>query len=128
MMDKGKHDLLTRPFSETVRKRVERDPAFALALVEEQREEIGRLTVALKTEKNADDFSRHEVLHVAWMVQDMIDRYLAQHTAVEANPEWKRLADELVAKACEFYQRIGADTLGAGEDAAGLDDQTPPVG
>lgn len=66
---------------------------------------------AASADRPVDDFSRHEVLHVAWMVQDMIDRYLVQHTAVEANPEWKRLAVELQAMACDFYQQIGADTL-----------------
>ena len=85
-------------------------------------ERSDRIAAAMQTAQQADHdldprqwapdtFGCHEALHAASMITAMADDYLAEHPAVMANAEWKRIADEAVAKLNELYQAIGKEHL-----------------
>lgn len=55
----------------------------------------------------------HEALHIAAVLAAMVDRELAEHPAVKANPAWKALADRASDALGDLYQAIGAEHPGA---------------
>lgn len=59
-----------------------------------------------------DDYHRHEALHVAWMLADIIDEHLLDHPAIRENPEWMLHADTAASELMELYQKIGEKHLG----------------
>ena len=56
----------------------------------------------------------HEALHMAAVLVGMVDRELAEHPAVKANPAWKALADRAGRALADLYQAIGAEHLDKG--------------
>jgi orotate phosphoribosyltransferase len=58
-----------------------------------------------------DEFGKHEVVHTASIIVDMIAMYLQDHEAVETNPKWRALVQTALAAAMEVYQVISADTM-----------------
>jgi len=66
----------------------------------------------------AYDYSTHEALHTASIVEDMIDVQLLQHPAILENLQWWTLADEAHKKIFDLYQAIGA-TMPIGDKVEG---------
>lgn len=60
-----------------------------------------------------DSFGRHEALHMASFLMGAIDEQLLSHAQVQANPEWKALAETAFDALFSLYQAIGADHLRA---------------
>lgn len=65
-----------------------------------------------------DPFTVHEALHVAYLLQDSAERYLADHPAVVARPEIRALADRAVEALGEVYQALGGVPPLVGERSA----------
>jgi hypothetical protein len=49
-----------------------------------------------------------EALHVAYMVQDMMENYLIEHPVIDQNKELKELVGKAQGIIGEVYQKIGA--------------------
>jgi hypothetical protein len=56
----------------------------------------------------ADDYGRHEVLHMASFLSRAVASELGEHAQVLANPEWKALADAAAESLWTLYQVVGA--------------------
>ena len=52
-------------------------------------------------------FGQHEALHVAWMIEDMFDRYLVEHPAVRGDAKLYAKALKVHEALCGFYQEVG---------------------
>jgi hypothetical protein len=50
-----------------------------------------------------DDFSYHEVLHTAYLVDDFFQVNIADHIAVLANEELKEEAERIASELYKFY-------------------------
>lgn len=50
----------------------------------------------------------HEALHMAYVVQDILDRHLLTHPAIVLNPAWYRRASRAAGELAALYQDIGA--------------------
>jgi hypothetical protein len=68
----------------------------------------------------------HELLDRAALLADMLERYLLDHPACVANPEWYRLAEQAAASLQALYQLVGAEHLG-GEPTSGTDVRGVPA-
>jgi hypothetical protein len=53
----------------------------------------------------------HELLDRTTLVADMVERYVLEHPACVARPEWYRLAEQATAALRELYQQVGAEHL-----------------
>jgi hypothetical protein len=62
----------------------------------------------------------HELLDRTALLSDLVQRYLLDHPACVANPEWYRLANQAAAALQDLYQLVGAVHLG-GETQSGQD-------
>jgi hypothetical protein len=62
-------------------------------------------------------FGCPEALHMASVLAEMVDRHLAEHPAVTANPDWKALADRACDALNDLYQAIGSAHLDDGSAA-----------
>jgi hypothetical protein len=58
-----------------------------------------------------DDYGRHEVLHMASFLSRAVAAELGEHAQVQANPEWKTLADQAAEALWALYQAVGAAHL-----------------
>jgi hypothetical protein len=56
-------------------------------------------------------FGCHEALHLALVFGEMVGSYLGEHPAIEANPEWKALADKASQALFDLYQAIAQEHL-----------------
>lgn len=54
-----------------------------------------------------DDYGRHEVLHMASFLSRAVASELCEHAQVQANPEWKALADTAGESLGALYQAVG---------------------
>ena len=54
-----------------------------------------------------DVLLKHEVLHTAHIVEDMIARFLLEHPAVIGDDKLKKAANALHQQAYDFYQMAG---------------------
>jgi len=61
-----------------------------------------------------DDYGRHEVMHMASFLSRAVASELCEHAQVQANPEWKALADTAAESLWALYQAVGAAHLGEG--------------
>lgn len=59
-----------------------------------------------------DDSGRHEVLHMASFLSRAVASELCEHAQVQANPEWKALADSAAESLWALYQAVGGTHLG----------------
>ncbi len=66
--------------------------------------------MALKKE-NLDDYHYHEVMDRAHVATDHFYEYVAEHSAVQANPKLKEKADAVVSLMYEFYSLAGAYSI-----------------
>lgn len=57
-----------------------------------------------------DEFGRHEVVHTASIIVDLIDRELLSHGAVANNPKWKNLVQIAFDAIQKVYQETSIDT------------------
>lgn len=53
----------------------------------------------------------HELLDRTALLSDMLERYLMEHPACVANPDWYVLAEQAAAVLRELYQQIGGEHL-----------------
>lgn len=58
-----------------------------------------------------DEFSRHEVLHTAYLIEQMIAQHICEHPAVKGDSDWEEAAGKLHDAAWKFYQLVGNDVL-----------------
>jgi hypothetical protein len=58
-----------------------------------------------------DDYGRHEVLHMASFLSRAVASELGEHAQVQANPEWKALADSAAESLWALYQLVGGEHL-----------------
>jgi hypothetical protein len=65
-----------------------------------------------------NNYSRHEVLHMAAFLMRAVSEELVEHEAIKAQPEWLALAEQAETALFELYQAIGQEHL-SGEDNAG---------
>lgn len=61
-----------------------------------------------------DDHGWHEILHMASFLSRAIASELCEHAQVQANPEWKALADSATNSLWALYQAVGGTHLGGG--------------
>lgn len=54
-----------------------------------------------------DDYGRHKVLHMASFLRTVASE-LCEHEQVQANPEWKALAESATESVWALYQAVGA--------------------
>ena len=54
-----------------------------------------------------DEFSRHEVIHTAHLLNDAFDRWILQHRAVLSDPVLARAAETVGEALGDFYQTVG---------------------
>lgn len=59
-----------------------------------------------------DDYGQHEVLHMASFLSRAVASELCEHAQVQANPEWKALADSAAEFLWALYQAVGETHLG----------------
>lgn len=59
-----------------------------------------------------DDSGRHEVLQMASFLSRAVASELCEHAQVQANPEWKALADSAAESLWALYQSVGGTHLG----------------
>ena len=52
-----------------------------------------------------DPLSRHELLDRAYLAQDFVARFILEHPELEANPEWKRLAEVTLKSLFDLFCR-----------------------
>lgn len=64
-----------------------------------------------------DDYHRHEALHVANMLADIVEDHLVYHPAIQANPGWRAMAEEASEKLADLYQAIGEEHFGERPEA-----------
>jgi hypothetical protein len=62
-------------------------------------------------DEKPDDFSKHEVLHTAYLASDFFDRHLLEHVAVVSSRELKKAAAEVSDKLADFYQLCGRELI-----------------
>lgn len=60
-----------------------------------------------------DDYSRHEILHMTSAIERLIERELAEHPAIMANPDWAGYVSRAATELQVLYQEIGAEHLSA---------------
>jgi hypothetical protein len=53
----------------------------------------------------------HEALHMASFLASAVDQELREHPAIQANPEWLKLAETATEALADLYQKIGAQHL-----------------
>jgi len=58
-----------------------------------------------------DEFGRHEVLHMSMFLQRAVDEELLNHAQVQANPEWKAMAETAFDALYRLYQAVGSAHL-----------------
>lgn len=58
----------------------------------------------------------HELLDRVSLLMDMADRYVVEHPACLARPEWYALADRAAEALRQLYQQVGAEHLGAEDE------------
>ncbi len=58
-----------------------------------------------------DEFGRHEVLHMSMFLQRAVEEELIDHAQVQANPEWKALAETAFDALYKLYQAVGSAHL-----------------
>ena len=58
----------------------------------------------------------HELLDRTAVLSDMLERYLLEHPACVANPDWYMLAEQAAAALRELYQQIGGEHLGGSSE------------
>lgn len=63
-----------------------------------------------------ESFGCHEVLQMASVFSDSVDRHLCEHPAILADPNWYRLAHEAQLALWNLYQAIGEKHLNTGSD------------
>lgn len=61
-------------------------------------------------------FGCHEVLQMASVFSDSVDRHLCEHPAILADPNWYRLAHEAQLALWNLYQAIGEKHLNSDGD------------
>ena len=54
-----------------------------------------------------DDYSIHEVRHMASFLTNAVDEELCHHEAIMSNPEWLALADKALIALAGLYHAIG---------------------
>jgi len=54
-----------------------------------------------------DDFSRHEILHMASFLAGVVDSELLESEAIKENVEWVQLARKAHTALYKLYQEIG---------------------
>jgi hypothetical protein len=54
-----------------------------------------------------DEFARHEVLHMANVLAELVDAQLVEHIAIQACPEWHKMASKAANLLHDLYQKIG---------------------
>ena len=59
-----------------------------------------------------DDYGRHEILHMASFLSRAVASELCEHAQVQANPEWKALADTAAESLWALYQAVGSVHIG----------------
>lgn len=59
-----------------------------------------------------DDSGRHEVLQMASFLSRAVASELCEQAQVQANPEWKALADSAAESLWALYQAVGGTHLG----------------
>jgi len=64
-------------------------------------------------------FGCHELLDRTSLLADTVEQYVLAHPGCVQNRQWYALAEQAVAALRELYQRIGAEHLDSGEQAAG---------
>lgn len=50
----------------------------------------------------------HEALHMSSFLAEAVSEQLCEHPAIEANPDWYRLASIAATALADLYQEIGA--------------------
>jgi len=58
-----------------------------------------------------DDYGRHEVLHVAALIRDLIDKELLEHDQIKNNEVWKGLTEATLTNLHTLYNAIGDEHL-----------------
>ena len=54
-----------------------------------------------------DEFSVHEVIHTAHLLNDAFDRWILQHRAVAFDPVLAPAAESVAEALGDFYQKVG---------------------
>jgi hypothetical protein len=57
-------------------------------------------------------FGCHEALHVTNMMGEVLEMYLAQHPAIQANPAWRARVEQAQEELAALYQEIGVAHFG----------------
>jgi len=70
-------------------------------------------------------FGCHEALHLASTFMSMVERHLADHPAIRANPEWEALATSAATALADLYHAIHKAHLAARQSAQVGEDQPP---
>jgi hypothetical protein len=60
------------------------------------------------SQREVTEFHKHEALHTASIASDFFDRHLADHVAVQQDPEVKAAAEKISELLGDFYQLCGA--------------------
>jgi hypothetical protein len=95
-------------------------PNLASSEVEQDRlQKVGEM-IAECGDGWADEFRPgsagcHELLDRTALLNDLLERYLLEHPACVANPEWYLLAQQAAAALQELYQQVGTLHLGSEE-------------
>lgn len=63
-----------------------------------------------------DDYSMHEILHMTSAIERLIERELAEHPAIMANPSWAGYVSRAATELQVLYQEIGTEHLSAPDD------------
>lgn len=58
-----------------------------------------------------DSFSQHEALDRTFIVMEMFNGYVAQHEAIETDPELKEKASAISGALYELYNKIGEKNM-----------------
>lgn len=60
-----------------------------------------------KSKKQPNDYGRHEALHTASVIAEMVETHLINHPEIEKVPEWEDLAEKAHQALFDLYQAIG---------------------
>lgn len=58
-------------------------------------------------------FACHEAMHMASVLQAMVDKHLCEHPAIVANDDWFTRATEISTNLYFLYQAIGSEHMNA---------------
>jgi len=58
-----------------------------------------------------DQYARHEILHMSLFLSGAVHEQITSQPLIEANPEWRALAEQAETALSELYQAIGAAHL-----------------